>query len=107
MITSASKELISRILITNFNLYRTGNNRHKTVYCFFCCKGTRQDKLNRHCKQMHNEEARALRQNETPPDPMYSNWKEIMADPEGTIPLQNDVKLVGQKKRQAYSSQEM
>ena len=59
-----------------FVIYRP---KHRTIlFCYYCGFKFRLDKLENHCEKVHNDVTRALKDDEVPKLPLYSNWKEYV-----------------------------
>ena len=71
-----------------FSYYRK-QDRHYTLFCYHCCKAVKSNKLKSHYRQLHGTEPRALRQNETPVNPIYMNRKELTRNYLNTKPIRD------------------
>ena len=55
-------------------------------YCYHCAKLIRRGNLSKHCNHTCGKETRALKVDETPPNPWCINWKEYIYAPFTTVP---------------------
>ena len=59
------------------------------LLCGYCGMVKRSDNLAEHCEKTHNDEFLALKPDERPKTPEYSNWKAYAEEYPSTEPVKN------------------
>ena len=63
------------------------NKRRTWLFCYYCAKVQRHDRLKDHCNSIHNDVAICLTSAKPPEKPAYENWHEYVNNYPDTEPI--------------------